>query len=162
MKKHKHTFKIGLRDEITDFVTGATGVVISCANHNTGCDTYEIAPKTIKDGVPADSYYLQEPRVVGGKSFSVEFAFETGAEVQDKIHGFKGVVTLRLAPLCGMNRYGLTKYSADKTPLAKDDRDFVYYDECQLELVKSDVVKMSKADRPGGPGKNPGNPNLRP
>ena len=74
------------------------------------------------------------------------FKHELGAEVKDKITGFKGLVVGRTEYLTGCRRYTLQSRS-----LGKDGKpqDWLTFDEDQLELSRKAAPK--KIRTPGGP-----------
>lgn len=54
-------FKHALGDEVRDQITGFSGILV-CRNqwvHN--CNTYGVRPLELKDGVPQDLHYFDEP-----------------------------------------------------------------------------------------------------
>jgi len=57
-------YKFALGEKVRDKVTGLEGVVIGRANHISGCDTFGVQSSVLKDGVPADCKYFDEPRLV--------------------------------------------------------------------------------------------------
>jgi hypothetical protein len=56
-------FKFELGQTLRDKVTGFEGVVIARGDHISGCDTYGLQSRSLKDGHPSDSKWFDEPRV---------------------------------------------------------------------------------------------------
>lgn len=57
-------FEFERGDEVRDKITGFKGVVISRADHISGCNTYGIKPRKLKnDGASQDTEWLDEPRL---------------------------------------------------------------------------------------------------
>jgi hypothetical protein len=75
------------------------------------------------------------------------FKFKLGADVKDIVTGFKGIIAGRTQYLTGCNRYCIQDRKLDKDG---KPRDWIQLDENQLELVKSNAVKLDTTD-PGGP-----------
>lgn len=75
------------------------------------------------------------------------FKFNLGDHAKDTITNFEGVVTARTEFLNGCIRYGVqsTKLNKEGIPL-----DLEYFDEFQLELVKTKKIPRKKKI-PGGP-----------
>lgn len=77
-------FKFNRGDRVKDKVTGFQGVIVSRADHISGCDTYGVQPEKLKDGVPQDTRWFDEPRLVLVKAEVVrpvdERDFRTGAD----------------------------------------------------------------------------------
>ena len=74
-------FQIGAK--LRDKVTGFEGVVIGRAEHISGCDTYGIQCQTLKDSVPQDAKWFDEPRLelVDANVLIVDERFDrTGAD----------------------------------------------------------------------------------
>lgn len=65
-------FKLELGQFVRDKVTGYEGCITSRAEHISGCDTYGVQPQTMKDGVPQDPKWFDEPRLEStGKSLAI-------------------------------------------------------------------------------------------
>lgn len=56
-------FKFNRGDRVKDRVTGFVGVVVSRADHISGCDTYGLQPEQLKDGAPQKCEWFDEPRL---------------------------------------------------------------------------------------------------
>lgn len=52
-------------DRVRDKVTRFEGIVISRADHISGCNTYGVQPVDLKDGAPQDVRWFDEPRLEG-------------------------------------------------------------------------------------------------
>jgi hypothetical protein len=57
------SFKFELGSTLRDKVTGFEGVIVGRGDHISGCDTYGLQPKQLKDGMPQDVKWLDEPRL---------------------------------------------------------------------------------------------------
>jgi hypothetical protein len=57
-------FKFDLGQTVTDTITGYEGVVISRSQWLTGCNTYGVKSKKLKDGKPMDSVHFDEQQLV--------------------------------------------------------------------------------------------------
>lgn len=58
------TFKFELGATVRDKVTDFEGVVVGRGDHISGCDTYGLQSRVLKDGVPQDMKWFDEPRLV--------------------------------------------------------------------------------------------------
>lgn len=69
---------------------------------------------------------------------TVNFAYENGDTLEDKVSGFEGVVMVRAEYSTGCVHYGL------QSQAMKDGQptDWQWLDQSRLELVKSGVVKF--------------------
>ena len=66
MKTDKQTptqFKYN-SDEVTDIITGFTGIVVGKTEWLNGCIRYGIQSKTLKDGLPVDIQWFDSPQLV--------------------------------------------------------------------------------------------------
>lgn len=57
------SFRFDLGMTLRDKVTGFEGVVVGRGDHLSGCDTYGLQSKQLKDGLPTDVKWFDEPRV---------------------------------------------------------------------------------------------------
>jgi hypothetical protein len=57
-------FQFELGDIVKDKVTGFSGVVTGRCDHISGCDTFGVQPRELKDGAPHDQKWFDEPRLV--------------------------------------------------------------------------------------------------
>lgn len=57
------SFKFALGGTARDKVTGFEGVIVGRGDHLSGCDTYGLQSKQLKDGVPQDVKWFDEPRL---------------------------------------------------------------------------------------------------
>ncbi len=79
----KHDFKYGLGSRLRDQVTLFEGIVVTRAEHLSGCDTYGLQPTELKDGAPQDIKWFDEPRLqIYGKGIGAvdTRATKTGAD----------------------------------------------------------------------------------
>ena len=73
----EHKFNMG--DELTDIVTGLTGIVMVIAKYSTGCTSYGLLPRKLQDGKELDWTWLDESRVVRSKKDAIDFgSVDTG------------------------------------------------------------------------------------
>lgn len=94
---------------------------------------------------------------------SADFKFELGDEVKDIITGFKGVVISRTQWLNACNVYGVQPRKLKDNKIQEKG----HFDEPQLELVKSEVVKpflkhvqeSAGVTKTGGPAEAVSQPN---
>ena len=89
-----------------------------------------------------------------GKEKKLEFNFNLGDKVKDKITGFEGIVTGRHQWVNNCNTYSV------QPQILKDDapQDACNFDESQLDLVEE--KKISEVNREtGGPDKKVSQPN---
>lgn len=78
------------------------------------------------------------------------FAYNLGDKVQDKVTGFKGIVTTRSEFINGCIRYGVQSQDLKEGKTIDPE----WFDERQLELVKKEAVKVENK-RTGGPSPTP-------
>jgi hypothetical protein len=63
MSTSKDSYRFQRGDKLRDRVTGFEGIVVSRGDHISGCDTYGLQPSTLKDGVPQDCKWFDDPRL---------------------------------------------------------------------------------------------------
>jgi hypothetical protein len=81
----------------------------------------------------------------------VEFKIELGAEVKDKVSGYKGLVVGRHHYLYGCHRYSVhSQELKDGKPV-----DGFTFDEGQLEVIKKTTKVSPENQGTGGPGDGP-------
>lgn len=85
-----------------------------------------------------------------------DMAIKLGDEVKDSYTGFKGIAVARTDWLYGCARIGIKPSKLDKDGKTFD---IDWFDEPQVELVKSRKPKQAKAapktSKPGGPQRDP-------
>lgn len=77
------TFKFNLGDVVTDKVTKFEGAIVGRGDHISGCNTYGVQSAALKDGLPSDVKWFDEPRLTAtGRSLEIIDAREvrTGAD----------------------------------------------------------------------------------
>ena len=163
--RYPHTFAIQLGADVIDSITGFGGVVTASSNYLTGCDRYSVLPRELKDGHPQDAHYLEEYRLTyqqhqdgevvlataTSDSQAIQFAFDNGEYVKDLVTGFVGIVVVRTATLRSDNRYAVVNPNPKNM---KDDREWLYFDEAQLQRTKQNQkVELNPitSGKPGGP-----------
>lgn len=67
----------------------------------------------------------------------VEFKFSNGDRVEEKISGFKGIVTGSVSYITGCNQHLVTAKSKDEN----SDSERVWFDEGRLSLLEKEVIK---------------------
>jgi hypothetical protein len=77
IKISKKAFKFELGEAVRDVLTGFTGIVATQSRWLTGCNTYGVKPLELKDGVPMDRVYFDEPQLELVKASQFEEAEET-------------------------------------------------------------------------------------
>lgn len=146
MSSNKHTFNIAPGSKVEDKITGFKGVVTSCCNYITGCDRYGVAPIELQKGIPGDSVFIDEYRLIESKKIKPEvenFMFSNGDTLKDLITGFEGICVARTSYPASSNRYSLVLKDPKNL---KDDREWLHFDEDQLELVSKSTVKLVTRD----------------
>ena len=58
-----HDFKIELGAKVKDKITGCEGIVVGRSQWFSGCNTYQVRPIELKDGVRQDNIGLDEPEI---------------------------------------------------------------------------------------------------
>jgi hypothetical protein len=153
-----HTFRIGLRHHVKDFITGATGIVVTQLQYITGCDRYEVAPAEVKDGAPVSTFFIDEARIIDSvnvkknENTDVDFVFELGEHVEDIVTGRSGYIVCRYGCLAGFSRYATVEKLKDAED--KKESNWSYFDEHQLKATKRKAVELAPTKKPGGPGTN--------
>lgn len=56
-------FKFNLGDKVKDNITGYTGVVICQSCWINGCNTYGVRSQELKDGLPQEAQFMDEPQL---------------------------------------------------------------------------------------------------
>lgn len=56
-------YRFALGDRVKDSVTGFSGIVTGRADHISGCDTYAVQSEVLKDGMPQDQKWFDDPRL---------------------------------------------------------------------------------------------------
>jgi hypothetical protein len=56
-------FQFSMGDRVKDKVTQFSGIVTGSADHVSGCDTYGVQAQELKDGLPTDAKWFDEPRL---------------------------------------------------------------------------------------------------
>ena len=75
-------FKFDLGAFVREQITGYEGVVVGRAQHLTGCNTYGLKSRKLKDGIPIDTQWFDENQLalkeesMSSKRFDT---FDTGA-----------------------------------------------------------------------------------
>ena len=57
-------FKFELGDKLKDLITGFEGIVIGRTEWITGCNIYGIKSQILKDGLPTESQWLDDNKIV--------------------------------------------------------------------------------------------------
>lgn len=77
-KKKEVNFKFFLGDEVEDIFTGFSGIVTCRCQWIHNCNTYGVKPKVLKDGIPQDNQYFDEPQLKVVKNKVVKAERDTG------------------------------------------------------------------------------------
>lgn len=77
-KKKDIDFKLNLGDKVEDILTGFSGIIICRCQWIHNCNTYGVKPTVLKDGVPMDNQYFDEPQLVVVKNKVVKEKRDTG------------------------------------------------------------------------------------
>lgn len=59
----ENEFRFNLGDRVKDSVTGFVGIVTGRGDHLSGCDTYGVQCELLKDGLPQDMKWFDDPRL---------------------------------------------------------------------------------------------------
>lgn len=62
-KKKDPKFKFNLGDEIKDKITGFHGIIIARTQWIHNCNTYGIRSRELKDNIPLDTQFFDEPQL---------------------------------------------------------------------------------------------------
>lgn len=81
-KKIKADFKFNLGDEVTDNITGFTGIVICRTQWLNSCNVYGVKSRVLKDGLVADTQYFDQPQLVVFKKKVIKPYQNTGGPAQ--------------------------------------------------------------------------------
>lgn len=110
------TFKYPQGVKVKCRITGFKGTIVARLQLVNGCVQYSVQPGLFKD----DSNYIPDPYNIDEQSLEshdvdgvpiswapdvVDFMFETGDRVHNRINGFEGIVRTRLQDLNGCERY---------------------------------------------------------
>jgi len=76
--KKKPEFKFDLGSEVKDTFTGFYGIVVCRCQWIHNCNTYGIQPKELKDGVPQEKQFFDEPQLTELRKDVVKPERETG------------------------------------------------------------------------------------
>lgn len=134
-----------------DKITGMRGVITATAEFLHGPMRLELTPEGTYEGRPRDPVWLDEPRLKIGRVHTkvkdIPVVVGLGAEAEDPMTKFKGVVTGRFTFLNGCVRCEITPKA-----LTKDGKPVepAAFDEGRL-APQSEVA----AKRPGGPHDGP-------
>lgn len=135
----------------TDRITGLKGVITAVAEFLYGPKRLELSPNKVVDGKPLDPMWLDEPRLKIGKVHTkvkdVPVVVGLGAETEDPMTKFKGIVTGRFTFLNGCVRCEVTPKALNKDGKPVEPAAF---DEGRLAPLSEVAAK-----RPGGPHDGP-------
>ena len=62
-KKNEPNFKFNLGDEAEDIITGFLGIIVNRSQWIHGCNTYGLQSKELKDGIPKERVWFDEPQL---------------------------------------------------------------------------------------------------
>jgi hypothetical protein len=150
----------GLGDSVKDVISGFTGIVTEREQHMHGCDRLVVSPTSITpEGALKESYVFDAQRLeVIAKGViaclpvsEADSRFTLGAEAQDEVTGFKGIVSVISTTI-----YGLVAISIDPGKLSKDQvpESSQVFHATRVKLVEAKPVPIAeghKTTRPGGP-----------
>jgi len=71
-------FKFNLGDEVMDRITGFRGIITCRSQWISNCNTYGVMSRDLKDGVPMERQYFDEPNLGLVKAKKIEPNQETG------------------------------------------------------------------------------------
>lgn len=134
----------------TDTITGFKGVITAKAEFLHSPPRYEVTPAKLHEGAPVKPVWLDETRLkVGGKALNVaeiKPVVGLGAEAEDSVTHFKGVVTGRFVFVNGCIRVEVSSKTLKDGKL----NDPEVFDEQRLAPQSVEAAK-----RPGGPRPGP-------
>jgi hypothetical protein len=83
-----------------------------------------------------------------GRIYTAEFKYPCGLEAEDKVTGFKGIITARIDFLYGCAQYGLTPKVNDKG----ETKSVEYFDEGRISLTDGPGIDPAdvQVKKPGG------------
>ena len=71
-------FKFNLGDVLEDTITGFDGVLVMRAQWINNCNTYALKSRILKDGLPTDMQYFDEPQLKLIDPKTIESSRKTG------------------------------------------------------------------------------------
>jgi hypothetical protein len=112
-------FKLNCGDEVKDRTTGATGTVVVRGEALSGNIKYAVRPKELKDGKPAEAYWIDEDalevkRPSKEKRPDRSFLYTLGTDVKDRYSDAEGVIVFR----CD-HQYACTTYEVQPRKISK-------------------------------------------
>jgi len=100
MSKVKFDLRAGIK--VKDKVSGAEGIITSRVQRLNGCLQYVVHPKYNDEGKKIDTFYadfedleILDMRGKSKKPETIEFEFETGDKVKNRVHSKTGYITVR-------------------------------------------------------------------
>ena len=145
-------FKINLGAHVEDTLTGFTGIVAGRSDWLYGCRRYVVQPVGVgADGKMFDSGSFDEDALQVLQDCTDyqnrgDFQFNLGAEAEDKVTGFTGVITGRSEWMHGCRRYVIQPKGTNKDGKIFETETF---DEAALNLLKD--FKEQTVSNTGGP-----------
>lgn len=87
MKPNPFVFELG--QEVRDIISGFTGIVRSRSQWLTGCNTYGVSSRELKDGKPQDPVWFDEHILVstGGESVQPVYASNETSALEERLRG---------------------------------------------------------------------------
>ena len=76
--KREAKFKFDLGTEVEDIFTGFTGIIVCRCQWVHNCNTYGVKSRVLKDGVPQDNQFFDEPQLKVVKEKVVKEEQDTG------------------------------------------------------------------------------------
>ena len=148
-------FDYELGDLVKDKITGFVGRVVQASEWLNGCNTYLVQSPELKNGVPADEVFFDEPQLTPedlrpGPRRTPFWVYHLGDKVRDKVTNFNGVIIHRTLTYAD-NIYGVQSTELqDGVPIKHQN---MY--EGRLALVTPVNSDPSLyPDETGGPEKN--------
>jgi hypothetical protein len=144
-------FKLNCGDAVKDMVSGAGGIITARADTIDGQSKYFVKPRELKDGKPADGFWIDEGALTVIEKSAVarpipptDFLFELGDEVKDKWSDHRGVITGRVDHM-----YGCVRYDVQPRTLNKDGNPFASLNQAEgvLLLVKANKEKLAAKEK---------------
>jgi hypothetical protein len=144
-------WNVQLGNQARDRITGFVGVATSRTEYLYGCRRIGLTPTELKDGIPQESQFFDDPQLVDVKEKiptppSPKWSVDLGDKARDVVTGFEGIVSVRSEFLFGPARVGLTPITLDKDGKPQD---IVSFDELRVKRVKK-VIKAAE-DSDHGP-----------
>lgn len=79
-------FKFGLGDTVKDTITGFTGIIVTRSQWLNNCNTYGVQSQALKDGIPQERVWFDEPQMSLLKESQITLSQDTGGPTRTVPH----------------------------------------------------------------------------